>query len=43
MNNLNAMLKRNKGFASQQSAAGTLMPSLPRAMPNGKSSHHRLR
>jgi carbonic anhydrase len=28
------MLERNKSFAAQQSAAGTLMPSLPRAMPN---------
>jgi carbonic anhydrase len=37
MNNLDDMLKRNKDFASQQSAAGTLMPSLPRAMPNVKA------
>jgi carbonic anhydrase len=34
MNNLDSMLKRNKDFAAQQSAAGTLMPSLPRALPN---------
>ncbi len=34
MNNLDQMLERNKDFAAQQSAAGTLMPSLPRAMPN---------
>jgi carbonic anhydrase len=34
MNNLDSMLKRNKDFADQQSAAGTLMPSLPRALPN---------
>ena len=34
MNNLDNMLERNKDFAAQQSAAGTLMPSLPRAMPN---------
>src|SRR5262252_10632269 len=34
MNNLDAMLKRNKDFAAQQSAAGTLMPSLPRSLPN---------
>src|SRR5580700_8542411 len=34
MNNLDSMLKRNKDFAAQQSAAGTLMPSLPQAMPN---------
>ena len=34
MNNLDSMLKRNKEFAAQQSAAGTLMPSLPRSLPN---------
>ena len=33
MNNLDYLLRRNKEFAVQQSAAGTLMPSLPRAMP----------
>jgi carbonic anhydrase len=37
MNNLDSMLQRNKDFAAQQSAAGTLMPSLPRAMPNVKA------
>ncbi len=37
MNNLDSMLKRNKGFAAQQTAAGTLMPSLPRAMPHVKA------
>jgi carbonic anhydrase len=37
MSNLDSMLKRNKDFAAQQSAAGTLMPSLPRAMPNVKA------
>jgi carbonic anhydrase len=37
MNNLDSMLERNKDFAAQQSAAGTLMPSLPRAMPNVKA------
>jgi carbonic anhydrase len=37
MNNLDNMLERNKNFAAQQSAAGTLMPSLPRAMPNVKA------
>jgi carbonic anhydrase len=31
------MLKRNRDFAAEQSAAGTLMPSLPRAMPNVKA------
>jgi carbonic anhydrase len=37
MNNLDYMLERNKDFAAQQSAAGTLMPSLPQAMPNVKA------
>jgi carbonic anhydrase len=37
MNNLDRMLERNKEFAAQQSAAGSLMPSLPRAMPNVKA------
>src|ERR1700685_4467830 len=37
MNNLDDLLKRNKTFAAQQSAAGSLMPSLPRAMPNVKA------
>jgi carbonic anhydrase len=37
MNNLDSMLKRNRDFAAQQSAAGTLMPSLPRALPNVKA------
>lgn len=37
MNNLDYMLERNKEFAAQQSAAGTLMPSLPRALPNVKA------
>jgi carbonic anhydrase len=37
MSNLDSMLKRNKDFAAQQSAARTLMPSLPRAMPNVKA------
>ena len=31
------MLRRNKDFAAQQSAAGTLMPSLPQALPNVKA------
>ena len=34
MSNLDLMLERNKDFANRQSAAGTLMPSLPRALPN---------
>jgi carbonic anhydrase len=33
MSNLDSMLERNKDFAAQQSAAGTLMPSLPEATP----------
>jgi carbonic anhydrase len=37
MNSLDCMLQRNKHFAAQQSAAGTLMPSLPRALPNVKA------
>ncbi len=37
MNNLDNLLERNKDFAAQQSAAGTLMPSLPRALPNVKA------
>jgi carbonic anhydrase len=34
MNELESMLERNKHFASQQMSAGTLMPSLPKALPN---------
>jgi carbonic anhydrase len=37
MNNLDRLLQNNKEFAAQQSAAGTLMPSLPRALPNVKA------
>ena len=37
MNSLDFMLQRNKDFAAQQSAAGTLMPSLQRALPNVKA------
>jgi carbonic anhydrase len=37
MSTLDSMLERNKDFAAQQSAAGTLMPSLPRATPNLKA------
>ena len=37
MNNLDPLLQRNKEFAAHQSAEGTLMPSLPRAMPNVKA------
>jgi carbonic anhydrase len=37
MNTIDSMLERNKNFAAQQSVAGTLMPSLPRALPNVKA------
>ena len=37
MNTLDSMLKRNKDFSARQSAAGTLMPSLPRALPKVKA------
>jgi carbonic anhydrase len=37
MNNLDHLLQRNKEFAARQSAGGTLMPSLPQAMPNVKA------
>ena len=34
MTHLDSMLERNKDFAARQSAAGTLMFSLPKALPN---------
>ena len=37
MGSLDRMLERNKSFAAQQSAAGGLMPSLPRALPHVKA------
>ena len=37
MNHLDWILKRNKDFAARQSAEGTLMPSLPRALRNLKA------
>jgi carbonic anhydrase len=37
MNQFDSMVQRNKTFSVQQSAAGTLMPSLPRALPNVKA------
>jgi carbonic anhydrase len=37
MSTLNTMLERNKDFAARQSAAGTQMLSLPRALPNVKA------
>lgn len=33
MSHLESLLERNKKFAAEQSAAGTLMPSLPKALP----------
>jgi carbonic anhydrase len=37
MNQFDSIVQRNKAFAVQQSAARTLMPSLPRALPNVKA------
>jgi len=37
MSNLDSLLERNQVFAAQQSAARTLMPSLPQALPNVKA------
>src|ERR1700723_1711036 len=37
MNNLDRLVERNKDFAAQQSAGGTLMSSLPAALPNVKA------
>jgi hypothetical protein len=37
MSNFDHMLESNKNFAAQQSVAGTLMPSLPSALPNVKA------
>jgi carbonic anhydrase len=37
MNSLDDLLQRNKDFAVRQTAAGTLMPSLPQALPNVKA------
>ena len=37
MSNLDYLLQRNEAFAAQQSTGGTLMPSLPRALPNVKA------
>ncbi len=37
MNNLDHMLQRNKDFSARQSSDGTLMPSLPHAMPHVKA------
>jgi len=37
MSSFDSLLERNKDFAARQSAGGTLMPSLPRALPNVKA------
>jgi carbonic anhydrase len=37
MSSLDSMLERNKDFAAAQTAAGTLMPSLPQASPSLKA------
>ena len=37
MSSFDSWLKRNKEFAAQQSAGGTLMPSLPRALTHLKA------
>jgi len=37
MSYFESVLEHNKDLAAQQSAAGTLMPSLPRALPNVKA------
>ena len=37
LNYLDHLLQGNREFAARQSAAGTLMPSLPRALPNVKA------
>jgi carbonic anhydrase len=37
MSHLDSLLERNKDFAAEQSAAGTLMPSLPQATPHVKA------
>ena len=37
MSHLDGYIQRNKEFAAQQSAKGTLMPSLPKAMPGLKA------
>jgi carbonic anhydrase len=37
MSTIDSLLERNKEFAARQSAAGTLMPSLARSLPNVKA------
>ena len=43
MSNLDSMLERNKDFAAQQSAAGTLMPFASRGDAESQGNDHRLR
>ncbi|HZU03253.1 MAG TPA: carbonic anhydrase [Ktedonobacteraceae bacterium] len=38
MTTFDTLMQRNKDFAAQQSAAGSLMPSLPAALPNVKAT-----
>jgi hypothetical protein len=37
MSKLESMLERSRDCAARQSAAGTLMPSLPQALPNARA------
>ena len=37
MNHLDNLLERNQQFAAEQSSAGSLMPSLSKALPNVKA------
>ena len=37
MNQVDKLLDRNQEFASKQTSAGTLLPSLPEALPNVKA------
>jgi carbonic anhydrase len=37
MSTLESLLERNKDFVAQRSAAGTLMPTLPKTLPNVKA------
>lgn len=43
MASLDAMLRRNKDFAAQQSVDGALMPSLPPGAHECEGNHNRLR
>jgi carbonic anhydrase len=37
MTTFDALIKRNRDFAAEESAAGLLMPALPRALPKVKA------